>query len=756
MRWIDNFRTYRFYRRFYLSFILTVLSTILLLTIMLFGLFTRSSLQSLGQVAVDSLSQTAYAATALQDEMRVIGSQLVQDPAITSLVYTPHDDPLIKYHASQVLRRMQATHPHLAWVAVYNARNDVLLDTFGFSSAQTDELKQMGRAAADGRREGLMPWSFVDPFRRVTRKDLVYCMDSTLYARSGEGFILLGIESRSLMDMVRQISRQTGNETMVLDGTGMVLAHSRQEEVFTQAADKAWLERAWISGTGFHTARIGSQVSLVTAVRTQTGNLTVVNVQPVGQVLVGLRSLTWQVGMAVAVLVIVSLVIVFLVSSRVYNPINLLLRHAGFKPSGTRQEDEITFLTGLLEAGGTMDRVARSRLLHQEATLLTLFVDPAVTPGRDLLHQAGIAGDAKGYVVVLLSIDGAAAFLDGETAEDRALIRFALANVARELFGRAGAVHAVNLDEGLLGLLMTLDSVTLPDMLPLCHAELLQTMVEQFGYSVSTSVGWVVPDPAGIRDSHQSARRGLRRRFALGAGMYTVSDALEEAASERAWDVPEWNSAQIWRGLLHGDRERVGQEVGPFLAALGSAQPEMALLQAQRSLLTVMQSFVQRLTEEENGSIERIHAMINRLHAVETMQGLEKEICFILEAIEKAIPAKEERTDHTAVEDALDYIREHYQDNQLSLESAAARADLSSAYFGRLFRTAMKVSFSEYLNQYRLDRAREAIVADEAPFAEIAGRVGFTNPTYFYTLFKKHVGCTPLQYRMRARQEAER
>ena len=55
---------------------------------------------------------------------------------------------------------------------------------------------------------------------------------------------------------------------------------------------------------------------------------------------------------------------------------------------------------------------------------------------------------------------------------------------------------------------------------------------------------------------------------------------------------------------------------------------------------------------------------------------------------------------------------------------------------------------NDYIVSFKMDRAK-LLLSDEScyPIAEVAYRVGYSDPIYFSRTFKKHVGVSPLQYR---------
>ena len=64
-----------------------------------------------------------------------------------------------------------------------------------------------------------------------------------------------------------------------------------------------------------------------------------------------------------------------------------------------------------------------------------------------------------------------------------------------------------------------------------------------------------------------------------------------------------------------------------------------------------------------------------------------------------------------------------------------------------LFKREMGKTISEFVQETRIDRARELLKDPGIKVYEVADRVGIQTSAYFTYLFKKLVGCTPQEYR---------
>lgn len=92
----------------------------------------------------------------------------------------------------------------------------------------------------------------------------------------------------------------------------------------------------------------------------------------------------------------------------------------------------------------------------------------------------------------------------------------------------------------------------------------------------------------------------------------------------------------------------------------------------------------------------------------------------------------------------------------LSLERLASAAGMSPKYFCRVFRDAVHRSPTDYLNWYRIERAREMLAQEESvAVTRAALETGFSDVNYFIRLFRRYVGTTPGRYAQAARMGKE-
>ena len=97
-------------------------------------------------------------------------------------------------------------------------------------------------------------------------------------------------------------------------------------------------------------------------------------------------------------------------------------------------------------------------------------------------------------------------------------------------------------------------------------------------------------------------------------------------------------------------------------------------------------------------------------------------------------------------EDIRTYIGKNYQ-NDISMQSAAQVMGYSEAYFCKLFKQCLKVNFSAWLNEFRVEKAKEQLATTRLSVREVSLACGYADANYFARVFKRVTGMTPSEYR---------
>ncbi|MNY61826.1 Xylose operon regulatory protein [compost metagenome] len=107
---------------------------------------------------------------------------------------------------------------------------------------------------------------------------------------------------------------------------------------------------------------------------------------------------------------------------------------------------------------------------------------------------------------------------------------------------------------------------------------------------------------------------------------------------------------------------------------------------------------------------------------------------------------QEQKGKSLKVKMAIEYIREHYA-KDISVVEIAAHLDIRSTYLSTLFKKETGKTLSEYMENIRIEKAKELLKDGHLRINEVAQMLGYNNPNYFASVFNKVVGIYPSEYR---------
>ena len=117
------------------------------------------------------------------------------------------------------------------------------------------------------------------------------------------------------------------------------------------------------------------------------------------------------------------------------------------------------------------------------------------------------------------------------------------------------------------------------------------------------------------------------------------------------------------------------------------------------------------------------------------------------------IPAgTEQNKSLAAVKAVLDHISGHYREN-LTVAELSAISNYSEYYFMKLFRQYTGKTLVEYINDFRMEKAKHLLTHTDTPVTEIAMNVGFNITSYFIKKFQAANEVSPHRYRKNMRQK---
>ncbi len=204
--------------------------------------------------------------------------------------------------------------------------------------------------------------------------------------------------------------------------------------------------------------------------------------------------------------------------------------------------------------------------------------------------------------------------------------------------------------------------------------------------------------------------------------------------------------------IRKGDRPQARAMLNRLLVAMiHRAGDNLELIKSFFMELVVMLS---RTAVESGGEPEELlgtnYVRISELARIHSDEELAPWLSEILERIMDSIHRHRKQSTPDMLSRALQFMAEHCCED-ISRDEAAAAAFMSPSHFSRYFRKHLGQSFTEVLNQMRIDRAADLLANSDRDLKMIALETGFPDQSYFTKVFRRYRGMTPAAFRRQAR-----
>ena len=139
-------------------------------------------------------------------------------------------------------------------------------------------------------------------------------------------------------------------------------------------------------------------------------------------------------------------------------------------------------------------------------------------------------------------------------------------------------------------------------------------------------------------------------------------------------------------------------------------------------------------------------------HYRQQCKNLLRQIVILLSRQETDRSPRPISSNEAIIQQAATYISENCSE-PLCLQTLARMHAMSESHFSRTFKRYTGMGVAQYVKLVRLQKAEGLLLQGEDSVTEIAYACGFNNSNYFISEFKKHMGMTPLQYAIAARNK---
>lgn len=278
-----------------------------------------------------------------------------------------------------------------------------------------------------------------------------------------------------------------------------------------------------------------------------------------------------------------------------------------------------------------------------------------------------------------------------------------------------------------------------------------KTVQSCFGFTVTLALSSEGKTILELPKRFKECREALEHKFYIGNNSVIYYNDLNAFFKCEDYSMLEKYQKLLLEGIKTGNVKVVKEVLNDsfsYIDGLGNIDKDYLKEYYWNTISMVNSIRVSVLVadHEENmnrKNIESLHNMIRKCENIKELNSILEEVAL---EIAKKVYNFNNKSIKLVLRKAMDYILEHYNE-QVTLNEVSEHTFVSTYYISRIFKKELGKNFVDYLNEIRIDKAKELLKDIRYKTYEIAEKVGIQDAHYFSKLFRKYEGVTPTEYR---------
>lgn len=337
---------------------------------------------------------------------------------------------------------------------------------------------------------------------------------------------------------------------------------------------------------------------------------------------------------------------------------------------------------------------------------------------------------------------------------DRHLYQFGIINNFSEVFSDKFEVISITLNDTGIAFLVMPQKYNMEDVFEVIDKKCtyLQDIISNcFGFTVTIAVSSQGTKAEDLLNKYKECREALEHKIYLGNNSIIYQGDVNTFFKYDDHSMLEKLQKALIEGIKSGNSQLVTEklnEIAGYIKSNESMSIKFVKSFCQNTVsmisnirMTLLSADNEKKTEADD--LGGAYALIDKSDSFEELDLILREIA---DNVTAKINSYNNKSIRLVLRKAIEYMKSHYHE-QVTLNEVAEHTFVSTYYISRMFKREMGINFVDYLNEIRIDKAKEMLKDVRFKTYEVAEKVGIPDAHYFSKLFKKYVGVTPTEFR---------
>lgn len=384
----------------------------------------------------------------------------------------------------------------------------------------------------------------------------------------------------------------------------------------------------------------------------------------------------------------------------------------------------------------------------RENVLCSLIMDETSAAEKmSNIQDYGISLSAEKYILALAQIANESKSIEMSGLQNTSMLRLAVRNIANEVVTDMGNVHLFGFDQKMA--MLFLGEGADMDMVNETM-EKIEQLKKTVSYYLKADLAVGISAPCSQLE--QLPRSKEQAVTALQQSLFGGAEEIILYSDMKTLDTAQ---ATVDRRILNelGNAVKICDDNQAYaIIEQLVEQMQQIMLNSDSMRLFLMDIILELLhiIHEENVDIDLnkqnkfvrdiLSYQWNTCPSASQVRDELKKMC---SQVMSAIDMNRISAQKKAIVRALEYMKAHFCEENMTLERIAHEVYLSKSHFSMIFKKETQKTFHQMLNEMRMEKAMQLLLSTNMKNFQIAEQVGISDSNYFSYAFKRHFGCSP-------------
>jgi len=765
-----------------ISYIVIIFFTISSISIILYFNFSNATIEDIQKNIQEKLSQNINQLEFIDTQVAALGFQLLNDSNVINALYSQSLDQTNNYLTNMKLTQAVNVNPMINSIYVYNDKNKNFVSSLDSENygEMVNQMQWIVKNYTEKEKLKFIPSTFLNKTRNgedyndniisMVFGDYLSVNNDNENVDSLRSMVIINLKAEYIQKIFTKQYNSKNSDIYIMNKVGDVISDSSSVYFSKNISNVDYISDILNSNkqSGYFTKQETNGKFLISYETLDNSSYIFINKTNYNVLLLKNDALRFNIIMICIGILIVCILISIFASYNLYLPFHKLAQIVRWKVTNENESkldkssyNDIEYLTSIfsniIDKTNKLENSIIDNSTFMKEMFLKALVEGNTKSSLDIyqkIKEIKLGIDTSNICVVLFSIDRYSKIIESEIKPYKKELILEIQSIIYNIIHEDINIpmELIYSGHGLITLIANNENEDEFNIIIKHKIQLIQEcIINNFGVTVTVVIGITVENIENTYKSYENCITLLKYRFVYGYKCIIENNIVDNTINKKITSI-EKNKKKIIDNIKECDMDQLEINIDETFRLIASNQYDYIRLTINQLALDII-NVVATLNTSVNSEID-FNNIYNDINDFDTIEDIKKWFVSYCKGIIDKLKSRRFSKQKDMIDLVFSYLESNYFKPEISTEFVSDIVNLTPGYLGKLFNEYLGKSINEAITELRIKKSKELLADSSLSVNDVATKVGFSNQSYFTSIFKKTMGVTPNKYRIDNKKES--